>query len=79
MLNKKLLIINITFLTLLGYITFSYLKTESTQTPVLKQAVLGVSQTIDQLKVDNEKLMRVLVSENRLFEVSPLIQKLLKC
>jgi len=61
--NQKLLIINVIFLTLLGYITFSYLKTESTQTPVLKKAVLGVSQTIDQPKADNEKLMKVLVSE----------------
>jgi hypothetical protein len=60
--NKKLLIGNFLFLALLGYATFTYLQTSSNgfSLPVFKQAVLGVSETVDDSELANDKLMKVL-------------------
>ena len=60
--NKKLLIGNFLFLTLLGYVTFSYLQNSSNSfsLPVFKQAVLGVSETVDDSELSNERLMEII-------------------
>ena len=60
--NKKLLIGKFFFLALLGYVTFTYLQNSSNSfsLPVFKQAVLGVSETVDDSELANDKLMEIL-------------------
>jgi len=60
--SGKLLSFNILFVAILAYASFTYLKSHnhSTSLPISKQAVLGVSETIDDSEIDNEKLMNIL-------------------
>ena len=59
--TKKLLISNFIFLALLGYVTFNYLQSNNTfSLPVFKQAVLGVSETVDDSSLRNDRLMEII-------------------
>jgi len=60
--SGKLLTVNVLFVAILAYASFSYLKSHNhnTSLPISKQAVLGVSETIDDSEIDNEKLMNIL-------------------
>jgi hypothetical protein len=60
--SNKLLIFNFISLALLGYMTFSYLESDKNifSEPVVKEAVLGVSETVDGSKFANEKFVEVL-------------------
>ena len=60
--NKNLLMVNFLFLAFLGYASFSYLKSNSNEfsLPMFKQAVLGVSETIDDSELVDNRLMNVL-------------------
>jgi len=57
--SGKLLSLNLLFVAILAYAGFNYLKSHnhSSSLPISKQAVLGVSETIDDSQVDDEKLM----------------------
>ena len=60
--TKKLLILNFLVLAILGYLSFSYLQNTSNSVtlPVSKQAVLGVSETVDDLELSDVRLMEIL-------------------
>ena len=59
--SKSLLVINMVFVAILAYASFSYIKNHnSSSLPISKQAVLGVSETIDDSQLDNDKLMDIL-------------------
>ena len=60
--SKKLLGFNLFFMVVLAYGSFIYLKNRSNtlSLPISKQAVLGVSETIDDAQLDNEELMNIL-------------------
>jgi hypothetical protein len=58
----KLLPLNLLIVALLAYVGFAYLKSynKTTSLPISKQAVLGVSETIDDSVLDDDKLMDIL-------------------
>ena len=60
--NGKSLVVIFLFLALLGYATFTYFQDSGStfSLPVSQQAVLGVSETVDDSELANEKLMEVL-------------------
>jgi len=60
--SKKLLGFNLFFMLVLSYGSFIYLKNRNNtfSLPISKQAVLGVSETIDDAQIENEKLMDIL-------------------
>ena len=60
--SKKLLIFNLFFMVVLAYGSFIYLKNRNNtfSLPISKQAVLGVSETIDDSVLENDKLMDIL-------------------
>ena len=60
--SGKLLAFNLLFMAILAYASFLYLKSHnnSSSLPTNKQAVLGVSETIDNSQIDNDKLMNIL-------------------
>jgi len=58
--SGKLLTLNLILMAVLGYAGFLYLQSSKNSLPVSKQAVLGVSETIDDAQMDNEKLMHIL-------------------
>jgi len=60
--NKILLGFNLFFLAFLLYIAFNYFEstTSTFSLPVSKQAVLGVSETIDDSEFSNDKFMKIL-------------------
>ena len=60
--SKKLLGFNLFFMVVLAYGSFIYLKSKSNtlSLSISKQAVLGVSETIDDTQLDNEELMNIL-------------------
>jgi len=60
--SGKLLSFNLLFVVILMYVGFTYLKNHNTRSslPISKQAVLGVSETIDDSQIENEKLMNIL-------------------
>ena len=60
--NKKLLILNFLFLTIFVYAVFTYSQSNATtfSFPKFKQAVLGVSEIIDDLPLANDRLMDIL-------------------
>jgi len=60
--SKKLLMVNVLFVAILAYASFTYLKSHnnSSSLPISKQAVLGVSETIDDSQLSNDKLMAIL-------------------
>ena len=60
--NKKLLIFNLFTLALLAYMAFSYIKKGNNTYSManLKQGVLGVSETVDDLEISDERLMKIL-------------------
>ena len=60
--NKKLLILNFLFLAIFTYTVFTYLQSNTTtfSFPKFKQAVLGVSEIIDDSPLANDRLMDIL-------------------
>jgi len=58
--SGKSLTLNLILMAILGYVGFIYLQSSKNSLSVSKQAVLGVSETIDDSKIDNEKLMNIL-------------------
>ena len=60
--SGKLLTVNVLFLAILAYASFTYLKTynHSSSLPISKQAVLGVSEIIDDSQLEDEKLIDIL-------------------
>ena len=60
--SGKLLPFNLLFVAILAYVGFTYLKThnQSSSLPISKQAVLGVSETIDDSVLDDDKLIDIL-------------------
>lgn len=65
--NNKSLVVKFFFLACVGYATFTYLQNSSNSfsLPATKQAVLGVSETVDdsELAVVVSNSMKVLISE----------------
>jgi len=67
--HKKMIMLNFLLVGLLSYATFHYLQNNtnifsSSSLPVSKQAVLGVSETVDDSESSNARLMEILKSEN---------------
>jgi signal recognition particle subunit SEC65 len=68
--NNKLMILNIFLLFLLGFATFIYLQHNTnifsssslSSLPLSEQAVLGVSETVDDFDISNKELMKILNS-----------------
>jgi len=60
--SGKSLALNLIFMAILGYASFFYLQSSKNAISLhtTKQAVLGVSETIDDSQMDNEKLMHIL-------------------
>lgn len=66
--NIKLTIFNILLLSILAYLTLIYLKNNTniysslveSSLPISKQAVLGVSETVDESEFSNDRLMEIL-------------------
>ena len=60
--NGKLRSFNLLFVAILAYASFTYLKTHnsSSSLPISKQAVLGVSETVDDFPLDDDKFMDIL-------------------
>ncbi|CAA6803799.1 MAG: Unknown protein [uncultured Sulfurovum sp.] len=61
--NKILFIFNFIFLGFLTYVMFNYLQsnTNTFSFPVFKEAVLGVSETVDEVALENVKMIKVLM------------------
>jgi len=61
----RLLPFNLMFVAILAYVGFAYLKShhQSSSLPISKQAVLGVSETIDDSVLDDDKLKNILSKE----------------
>jgi len=60
--SRKLLMFNILFMVVLASFSFVYLKNSKDLSSLMtnKQAVLGVSETVDDSQINNEKLMHIL-------------------
>lgn len=58
--NKKIMILNLSLVTLLGYLSFNYINKPSKSLPAVKQAVLGVYEVYDDSQSKNDTGMKTL-------------------